>query len=135
MLRPRIAAFVTTFVSLFALTALLGCQSTPMASTAEAGKEPVKVEGDVQRPTPLHQVPPVYPAQERADHVEGEVVMRAVIDEKGRVKNVGVEKSSGNGNLDRAALDALSQWTFRPATLHGEPVAVYYHVTLNFAVQ
>ena len=134
MLRPRIATFVTTFAGLFALTAMLGCQSAP-AGTAEPGKEPVEIAGDVQRPRPLHQVPPVYPARERANHIEGEVAMKAVIDEKGRVRKVAVAQSSGNKNLDRAALDAVTQWTFQPATLHGEPVAVYYVLTLSFGIR
>lgn len=34
--------------------------------------------------------------------------------------------------LDNAALDAVRKWKFKPATLGGRPVAVYYTVTVNF---
>ena len=31
-----------------------------------------------------------------------------------------------------AALDAIRQWTFEPATLGGKPVDVYYNLTMKF---
>lgn len=37
--------------------------------------------------------------------------------------------------LDRAALDAVAKWRFKPATLQGKPVKVYYTLTVNFQVQ
>jgi TonB family protein len=37
--------------------------------------------------------------------------------------------------LDRAALEAVQNWRFKPATLQGRPVKVYYTLTVNFQVQ
>ena len=34
--------------------------------------------------------------------------------------------------LSDSALDAVRQWTFQPATLHGEPVEVIFNLTVNF---
>ena len=51
---------------------------------------------------------------------------------QGNVKDPAVESSSGHDSLDQAALDAVSVWRFKPATLHGKPVAVYYRLTINF---
>jgi outer membrane biosynthesis protein TonB len=34
--------------------------------------------------------------------------------------------------LDVAALDAIRQWKFKPGTLNGNPVPVYYNLTVNF---
>ena len=35
--------------------------------------------------------------------------------------------------LTEAAVAALSRWKFEPARLHGQPVEVYYNVTISFS--
>ncbi len=132
MSRPRITTLVTTFAGLLALTAILGVLAFPMTGTAWAGAKPVKVEGAIQPPKALQTVSPVYPAEEKESKVEGQVVTEVVINEQGQVESVKVETSSGNANLDQAAVDAIRQWTFEPATLNGKPVAVFYRLTTNF---
>jgi periplasmic protein TonB len=37
--------------------------------------------------------------------------------------------------LDRAAVEAVEKWRFKPAMLEGRPVKVYYVLTVNFQVQ
>ena len=37
--------------------------------------------------------------------------------------------------LDRAALDAVAKWKFKPATLAGKPVKVFYALTVNFSLR
>jgi TonB family protein len=37
--------------------------------------------------------------------------------------------------LDKAAVEAVTRWKFKPATLEGRPVKVYYVLTVNFQVQ
>ncbi len=37
--------------------------------------------------------------------------------------------------LHEEAVKAIQQWKFRPATLNGEPVAVYYNLTVNFRLE
>lgn len=37
--------------------------------------------------------------------------------------------------LDTAALNAIRNWTYEPATFKGRPVAVYYMVVVNFALE
>ena len=131
MSRSRVTTLLTTFAGLLAVTAVLGILSFPMAGTAWAA-QPLKVEGDVQRPEALYKEPPVYPEEARKARLEGLVVVKTVIDEQGQVKDPVVEGSSGHKSLDEAALEAISAWRFKPATLHGKPVAVYYSITINF---
>lgn len=133
MSRSRIATLLTTCAGLLALTAVIGILAFPMAGTAWAGK-PLKVEGDVKPPKALHTAPPVYPASAKASGAEGIVIVTTVIDEQGRVQNPTVDKSSGNQDLDQAALDAVSAWTFTPATLDGKTVEVYYTLTIRFTL-
>jgi type IV pilus assembly protein PilQ len=54
-----------------------------------------------------------------------------VIDHTGVVKDARVLKPLPFG-LDQAALDAVKQWTFQPATLNGQAVDVLFNVTINF---
>lgn len=136
MSRPRIATLVTTFAGLLALTAFLAVLAfpiAPIAGTAWAAG-PLKVEGNVKPPKIVNKVAPEYPESAREAKIEGTVVVNTVIDEQGRVRNPTVAESSGNADLDRSAMDTVAQWTFRPATLDGEPVEVYYTVTIRFAL-
>jgi TonB family protein len=132
MIRPRIAILLTSFAGLLALNVLLSTLVFWTPGAAWAGGKPRKVEGSVKPPKARHQAAPVYPAQEKADKIEGVVRLVAVIDKKGKVESVEVEESSGNQNLDQAAIDAVQQWTFDPATRNRKPVAVSYSLTLRF---
>jgi protein TonB len=62
---------------------------------------------------------PVYPPIARAAHVEGVVILEAVIDEEGRVREAKPLKPMPL--LEDAAMDAVRQWRFTPTLLNGEP--------------
>ncbi len=134
MSRSRVVTLVSSFAGLLAITAVLAVLAFPMAGTAWAA-EPIKVEGDVQRPQAVNTVSPIYPAEARKNRIEGTTIVKAVIDEQGEVQDPTVSKSSGHPGLDQAAIDAVSQWRFKPATLDGEPVAVYYNLTMDFRIE
>jgi len=67
-----------------------------------------------------------------------------IIDTEGNPTNVHISKSMADTvdqkhreaalSLDQAALDAVKQYKFTPATLHGKPVAVYLNVEVNFQI-
>lgn len=132
MSRPRIATLMTASAGLLALTAVLGILVFPMTGTAWA--KPVKVEGNVQPPKALNTPAPVYPASAKEAKIEGVAVVETVIDEAGRVTHPKIKGTSGDKDLDKAAIDAVSAWTFKPATLDGKPVEVYYTLTIRFAL-
>ena len=52
----------------------------------------------------------------------------------GTIDNVEIIRDLPDG-LGEAARRAVQQWRFRPATLGGEPIDVYYTVTVNFRLQ
>ncbi|HEY2739208.1 MAG TPA: energy transducer TonB, partial [Thermoanaerobaculia bacterium] len=132
MSRSKIIALATACAGVLALTAFLGATSFPLSSSAEAGSKPVRVGGDVQRPEILTRTAPVYPESAKANKVEGVVVLECVIDEQGKVTQAELKQTSRNQDLDQSALDAVKTWTFKPATVKGKPVAVYYTLTMNF---
>lgn len=132
MSRSRTATLVTASAGLLALTAVLAILVFPMSGTAWA--KPMKVEGNVQPPKALSTTPPVYPEKAKEAKIEGVAVVETVIDTAGRVTQPKIKATSGDKDLDQAAIDAVSQWTFKPATLDGKPVEVYYTLTIRFAL-
>ena len=66
-------------------------------------------------------------------HVSGNVTIDALIDASGRVTTMKVV--SGPTLLHQAALDALKQWKYQPATLDGKAVPMHLTVTLQFRLQ
>jgi protein TonB len=80
----------------------------------------------------IRRVQPDYPALARQVRVQGTVVLRAMISREGSIENLQV--LSGHPMLVRAAVDAVSQWRYRPYVLNGEPVEVETEVTVNFVL-
>lgn len=95
---------------------------------------PLQVGGDVQAPVKLDSPPPQYTEIARKARIQGVVIVQAIINKEGTVENVKVLKGLPMG-LDQAAIDAIKRWRFKPATLNGKPVTVYYNLTVNFTLQ
>ena len=95
---------------------------------------PMQISGNVLAPVRVHSPDPHYPEEARHARVQGVVILQTIIDKVGNVTDVSVLKGLPSG-LTEAAVEAVSSWRFRPATLEGKPVAVYYLVTVSFSVQ
>jgi len=78
-----------------------------------------------------HAVAPVYPPIAKAAHVQGVVVLHAIISKEGDIEDLHV--ISGPPMLVPAAMDAVKQWKYKPYLLKGEPVAVETTINVNFA--
>jgi TonB family protein len=78
-------------------------------------------------------IQPVYPSLALAARKEGTVILQAIIDENGGVREVKVLRSIPL--LDAAAVHAVSQWKFTPTTLNGTTVPVVMTVTVSFTLQ
>jgi len=91
---------------------------------------PLPVGGDVKQAKLISSVPPVYPMLAKNQRVSGNVTIDALIDANGRVTTTKVV--SGPTLLQQAAMDALKQWKYQPASLHGKPVSVHLTVTILF---
>ena len=83
---------------------------------------PVRVSSGVLAGTMLTKVMPVYPDEAWRAHVSGTVVLYALIGTDGRIKKLKI--LSGPEMLRQSAVNAVSQWTYRPYILDGEPVEV-----------
>lgn len=107
----------------------------PYEPSGEPGEDPEvkRVGGDVLRPEILFQTKPEYPEAARRARAQGTVIVEAIIDEAGCVRAVRVLEEVSHG-LTESAVQAVRNWVFLPATLAGEPVKVYYVLTVNYSV-
>ena len=78
-----------------------------------------------------HSYAPRRTRQALAAGVYGAVVVGYIVDEHGRVENPVVLQDPGYG-LATEVVRSIKRHKYRPATLHGEPVAAFRFVTINF---
>ena len=102
----------------------------PVAPKEKGPRAPVRVGGRVKEPRLISRVDPKYPALAIQTHMEGVVIVDAVIDEHGDV--VEAKVVSGPPLLIQPALDAVRRWKYEPTYLNDEPVPVQLNVTVSF---
>jgi TonB family protein len=92
---------------------------------------PRAVSGDLSGPVPLKKIDPKYPPTLISEHVEGEVILYAILRGDGSVDSIQLVRGVDE-QLDANAMNALSQWKFRPATRQGSPVDLEAIVHIPF---
>jgi TonB family protein len=96
---------------------------------------PLRLGGKVSRPEIRHQVKPeITDAARRHPGLSGTVILETIIDTQGNIRALRVLKDQPYG-LTEAAVEAVKAWTFKPATLDGKPVTVWYILTVNFRMR
>jgi TonB family protein len=105
----------------------------PASSSNPPSDEPVervRISEKVSQLLILRKVQPRYPTVARQAHVQGSVVMTARISKEGRMKRLDVME--GDPVLAQAALEAVSQWQYKPYVLEQKPVEVETQITVKF---
>ena len=87
-----------------------------------------------QPPVAVKPIVPTYPEMARKAGLEGMVVIYALIDKEGRVRDAQVRKGLGGG-LDEAALEAVKRTPFTPAIQNNRPVAVWMSIPIRFKLR
>ena len=82
-------------------------------------------------PQLIYKVEPEYTEEARKAKFEGTVILLIDVDTAGKTSNPRVISGLGYG-LDEKAVDAVSQWLFRPAFRDGKPFATSARVEVNF---
>jgi TonB family protein len=82
-------------------------------------------------PKASKRVPAKYPDMARKLKLQGSVGLNVLISETGQVLEAKVV-TSAHPILDQAAMDAVRQWTFEPASKKGVKVKVWYPVKMAF---
>ena len=94
----------------------------------------MRITAEVKQPQLIKKVEPPYPEIARKARIQGIVILEAVITKTGSVEEVKVLRAL-HPILDQAAVNAVKQWKYQPATLNGRPVKVYFTVTVNFTLR
>jgi TonB family protein len=76
-------------------------------------------------------VAPVYPPEAKAARIQGTVVLHAIIGKDGKIESLHV--LSGPPELTQSAMDAVSQWVYKPYLLNGEPTEVDTTITVTYS--
>jgi len=92
----------------------------------------IRVGGNVQAAKMLRQIQPVYPQIAKTAHVQGTVMLHAVIAKDGSVQEL--TYVSGPPLLMKSAMDAVRQWRYQPTLLNGEPVEVDTTISVIFTL-
>ncbi|MFZ0736942.1 MAG: energy transducer TonB [Candidatus Acidiferrales bacterium] len=104
--------------------------STPAMPAAPATSVPesappvsrIRIGGNVMAAKMIHQVQPIYPQIAKTAHLEGTVVLHAIITKEGYIREL--QYVSGPPLLMKSSMDAVRQWRYEPTLLQGQPVEV-----------
>ena len=98
----------------------VGANGAPLAP----GDQPVPIEG--QTPAPR------YPGTALRNGDSGTVLVRVEVDVNGMPAGVALVQRSGSRDLDRAAMEAVRRWRFRPAQRDGRAIPGSVVVPIEF---
>ena len=104
----------------------------PADTAVPDGARQPATAGAISRPEPLERTPPEYPSAALRRGESGTVLVRAEVDASGRPSEVSVARSSRSRTLDRAAVQAVRRWRFRPAQQDGRAVAGAVEIPIEF---
>jgi len=102
----------------------------PSSEAPPDSATPSSEEAPIVPPKLIKSVRAIAPPDALRDFVTGNVTLDAVVDPSGQVKSMKV--LSGPASFHTAAMDALKQYRYEPATQRGKPVADHITVTIKF---
>lgn len=138
--KPAVAAQPTQNQPVQAQPTEATSQSAAVLAAAQAAPaKPVatKPVSEVLSSKPSFREPPrqpSYPSQARRRNQQGVVLVEVRLDERGQQRSLNVLRSSGVDSLDRAALEAVAKWRFRPETSGGQAVPSRVQIPIQFAL-
>jgi TonB family protein len=108
--------------------------ATPVHAIGRFGAQephgPARISGVVMAGQIVSKVNPVYPQEAREQGIGGTVLLHAIIDRDGTIKELTV--ISGPPMLVPSAMEAVKQWVYKPYLLNGEPTEVDTTITVNY---
>lgn len=122
------------------LLAAEGGFAAPLAALGPEGQpnpvptpvNPVRVSSGVMTGQLVKRVDPVYPPTAKASGVQGTVVLSAIIGKDGTIEKL--TAVSGPPMLISSAIEAVTQWQFKPFLLNGQPVEVQTTINVNYSL-
>jgi hypothetical protein len=89
------------------------------------------IEKNVRPPKLVSKGKPSMSKLGQVSNVSGSSILWVVVDQYGKTSQIHIIKPLGCG-LDERAIDAVTDWTFQPASRNGQPLTVHINVALRF---
>ena len=124
MIGAGLAGAPTVFKNLFSGTGLNVVRPAPVNTKPLSQLE----EGRL-----LQKVQPIYPPIAKQLRIQGDVQLTALIARDGSIE--GLKVISGHPMLIPAALQAVSQWRYKPYILNGSPTEVETTIKVTFRLE
>ena len=100
------------------------------AATENTDSEPPRYQAAY-----LNNPQPPYPVMSRKLREQGSVRLNVMVNAAGEAEAVRIKSGSGFDRLDQAALAAVQKWRFVPARQHGQAVAGWVEVPIQFHLE
>jgi TonB family protein len=121
----------TLRINLPNLTSASGSWVLSFAQLDEDPRPPYRPKGQLSAPQPILKADPEYPEDAIKEHIDGEVVLYAIIRKDGSVDSIQVMRSL-DPQLDKNAIEALARWKFLPGRRAGVPVDLEAVIRIPF---
>jgi TonB family protein len=93
-------------------------------------------EPELEQPVPLYGEDPIeYPLELWDEGVEGNLVLRLLVNETGAVDSVEVAQASGHQGLDEAAIEGARILRFEPGRKDGERTPMWATLPVEFSTR
>lgn len=106
--------------------------SEPVEASAAETQPAIPDSVPDYRAASLHNPPPHYPHAARRRGMQGRVLLHVQVMASGHCGQIEIQKSSGHDILDDAAVEAVKEWHFIPATHLGFAITSWLHIPIRF---
>lgn len=107
-------------------------EAVPHADPLEGSHGPFNMQEVDRQPRVISKIEPIYPYRARQRDITGKVVLKFLIDQKGRPKKISVLKAEPDGVFEKSAISAVEKWKFEPGYYQGHPVATWVTLPIRF---
>jgi TonB family protein len=125
---PRVTGTVD---DLHSLSTLDPQSFVPSPDATDISVKPVSVSAGVAAGRRSSGSDPIYPASAKENHVQGTIILRALIGRDGHIHSLRIV-AANDADLAVAAIAAVRHWTYTPYTLNGVATEVDTQITVNF---
>lgn len=106
----------------------------PPPAPAPPAKENTDPQDRVQLPRILQVYSPEYTGKARNQKVQGDLVLHALFQRDGKIKDIKIERGLGFG-LDQRAIEAVKRFGFLPAQVDGQDADAQVEIIFNFTLE
>lgn len=146
-IKPSLTAppitFVKTAVAPLHVSLMQAPQTIMLESIVESKKQmPVKkiikktrLPGDRDKASVANKITPIYPKNALNQNLEGKIVVKVKINQKGIISNIQIIQSTGHSILDNAFIHTLKYYySFKPKRVMGKNVSSYINLSYEFKI-